>query len=205
MRAGAVLRLRALTRRVCREEGGFSLIELVIAMAILGVVLAAISSLFTSGIHAQSDLDARFQAQINLNTAVGKLRRDAHAACAVRAGWTSSMITFNLPHTSSPVQPPSTPCSVPDAVTWCTVGSGFRYVLWRIPFSTTCTTNAAGAKQYADYITVAAVFPSYTPTNLASSTLGKLQIHFPINVKSTATATDLYTLDDDLVLRNSAV
>jgi prepilin-type N-terminal cleavage/methylation domain-containing protein len=203
MRTGAVLRLRALTRRVCREERGFSLIELVVAMAILGVVLAAISSLFTSGIHAQSDLDARFQAQVNLNTAVVKLRRDTHGACAVRAGWSTSVITINLPG-SGTFQPPNTPCSSPTAITWCTVGSGFRYVLWRIPNSTTCTTTATGAKQYADYITVAAVFPSYTPTNLASSTLGKLQIHFPINVKSNA-STSVYTLDDDLVLRNSAV
>jgi prepilin-type N-terminal cleavage/methylation domain-containing protein len=203
VRARAVLRLRALTRRVGREEGGYSLIELIVAMAILGVVLAAISSLFTSGIHAQSDLDSRFTAQVNLNTAIVKLRRDAHSACAVRAGWTTSVITINLPATGT-FQPPATPCSTPVAVTWCTVGSSFRYVLWRIPNSTTCTTTATGAKQYADYITVAAVFPTYTATNLAASTLGKLQIHFPINVKSNA-ATSVYTLDDDLVLRNSAV
>jgi prepilin-type N-terminal cleavage/methylation domain-containing protein len=204
MRAKGVRRLRALTRRVCREKSGFTMIEMVVAMAILGVVLAAISSLFTSSIHAQSDLDARFQAQVNLNTAVGKLRREAHGACAVRAGWTTSSITLNMPATGT-FQPPATPCTTPTAVTWCTVGAGFRYVLWRIPNSTTCTTTATGAKQYADYITVAAVFPSYTAENLANSTLGKLQIHFPINVKSNATTTSVYTLDDDLVLRNSAV
>src|SRR5882757_5430087 len=99
MRAKGVRRLRALARRVGREQGGFTVIELIVAMAILGVVLAAISSLFTSGIHAQSDLDARFQAQVNLNTAVGKLRREAHGACAVRVGWTTSSITFNIPGT----------------------------------------------------------------------------------------------------------
>jgi prepilin-type N-terminal cleavage/methylation domain-containing protein len=198
MVAPAVRRLRALVNRAGQEEGGYSLVELVVTMAILGTIMGAISALFVSGIRSQSDLDTRFQAQIQLNTAVVKLRRDAHNACAVRAGYTTSSITLNMPNGLP--QPPDTPCTVPIAITWCTIGSGSRYVLYRVA-GTTCT--ATGAKQYADYITSAAVFTSYTAMNLANSSLARLHVRFPVKVKVSTVASP-YLLDDDIVLRNSA-
>jgi prepilin-type N-terminal cleavage/methylation domain-containing protein len=201
MPAPAVGRLRALVNRVRQEEGGYSLVELVITMAILGTVMAAIASLFVSGISSQSDLDARFQAQVNLNTAVVKLRREAHAACGLRSGWTTSVITLNMPSSNPPPQPPDTPCTVPTTITWCTIGSGTRYALYRVA-GTTCTVT--NAKMYADYITSAAVFPTYTPTSVANSTLARLHIRFPIKVKASTVASP-YLLDDDIVMRNSSL
>jgi prepilin-type N-terminal cleavage/methylation domain-containing protein len=200
MSAPAVRRLRALVNRARQEEGGYSLVELVVVMAILGTIMAAISALFVSGIRSQSDLDSRFQAQVQLNTAVVKLRREAHNACGLRAGYTTSSITLNMPTSNPPPQPPDTPCTVPTTITWCTIGSGTRYALYRVA-GTTCT--ATNAKLYADYITSAAVFPSYTAMNSANSTLARLHVRFPVKVK-TSTVASPYLLDDDIVLRNSA-
>lgn len=201
MRTPAVKRLRAHTGRARQEEGGYSLVELVITMAILGTVLGGISTLFVSGINSQNDLNSRFQAQVQLNTALVELRREGHTACGLYAGYTTSSVTLDMPAANPPPQPPATPCTAPGYVTWCTIGSGHRYALYRVT-GTTCT--ATGARKYADYITVAAVFPSFTAENSANSTLAQLQVHFPINVKSNASSTSPYTVDDSIVLRNSA-
>lgn len=207
MPAPALRRLRALARRAGQQEHGYSLVELVITMAILGVIMGAVATLFVSGIYSQTDLDQRFQAQVQLNLALVKLRREAHNACGLRAGNTTSVITLNLP-TALPLQPPATPCTVPLTVTWCTYGAGTRWALYRIDNATTCPASPsalpATAKKYADYITAAAIFTSYTPINLATSTLARLHVHIPVSVKKNASATSIYTIDDDIILRNSA-
>ena len=208
MAAPARRRLHALTRRIQREERGYSLVELVITMAILGVIMGGVATLFVSGIYSQTDLDQRFQAQVQLNTAIGKLRREAHNACGLRAGNTTSVITLNMPGTGN-FQPPATPCSVPLTVTWCTYGSGTRWALYRIDNATTCPTSPAAlpstAKKYADFITIAAIFTSYTAKDPVNSILGRLHIHIPVNVETNAAATTIYTLDDDIVMRNSGL
>jgi prepilin-type N-terminal cleavage/methylation domain-containing protein len=191
-------------RRLRGEESGYSLVELVIVMAIMGTVLAAISAMFVTGIHAQSDLDNRFQAQVNLNTAISKLRREVHNACGISAGYTTSVITLQMPTSNPPPQPPNTPCTAPTLVTWCTSGSGSRYKLWRVPGVLTCATATAGARPYADYVTNSGPFTSYTAANIPQSQLGKLHVHFVVAVKPSAPSASLYALDDDLIMRNSA-
>jgi prepilin-type N-terminal cleavage/methylation domain-containing protein len=181
-----------------RGERGMTVVELLVAMSILGVVMAGVVSLFTSGLRAHVDMDARFQAQVQLSTALGKLRREAHGACAVAAGWTTGKVTLNMP-SATPPQPPLTPCSTPSTVTWCTIGSGQRYALYRVA-GTTCT--ATGAKLYADYLTTAAVFPSYAATSTLTGSLARLSVHFPVDVKP-ADPSEAYTIDDAIVLRNS--
>jgi type II secretory pathway pseudopilin PulG len=183
-----------------RDEGGYSLIEMVVVCMIMGTVLAGIGQLFTSGMHSQQDLTARFQAQVQLNTALGKLRREVHGACSIRAGYTTSAIVLNMP--GSLVQPPNTPCDTPTAITWCTIGSGTRFKLYRVA-GTTCT--ATGAKVYADFLTSGAVFTSYTAEDVVNEQLAKLHVHFPVNVKGKTGKVDSYTIDDDIILRNSSL
>jgi prepilin-type N-terminal cleavage/methylation domain-containing protein len=197
-------RLRARVRRAQRGEGGYSLVELVVTMAILGTVLGGLATIFEAGIHSQSDLDSRFQSEIQLNTSMIKLRREAHNSCGLRAGYTTSLITLNMPQANPPPQPPDTPCTVPIPETWCTVGSGTRYALWRIDNSSTCVTTGGNAKKYADFITTAAVFTSYTPESSATGILARLHVHFPIGIKANGETSSSYQLDDDIVFRNSS-
>jgi hypothetical protein len=158
--------------------------------------------MFVTGIHAQTDLDTRFQAQVNLNQAISKLRREAHGSCGLSSGFTSSVITLQIPSTTVP-QPPATPCTSPTLVTWCTTGSGSRYALWRVPGVLTCTTTATGARRYADYITNSGPF-TYTAANIPNAQLAKLHVHFNVSLKPSSPSASLYALDDDLILRNSA-
>jgi type II secretory pathway pseudopilin PulG len=190
--------------KLLREESGYSLVELVVVMAMMGGVLAAISSMFVTGMHAQSDLDSRFQAQVNLNLAMTKLRREAHSACGISAGYTTSVITLQMPTSNPPPQPPNTPCTAPTLVTWCTSGSGSRYALWRVPGVLACTTSTTGSKRYADYLTSSTPFTSYTAANIPNSQLGKLHVRFVVSTRPSAPSASLYTIDDDIVLRNSA-
>jgi prepilin-type N-terminal cleavage/methylation domain-containing protein len=211
MVALGVRRLQALVRRTKRGEGGYSLVELVVTMAILGTVLGGLATLFESGIHSQSDLDARFSAEVQMNTAMIQLRRDAHGACGLKAGNTTSLITLNMP--GAPQQPPDTPCDVGIATseTWCTAAvvttppSPNRYALWRIDGYTTTCTPTASSRKYADFITTAGVFTSFTPEDLSTGMLARLHVLFPIGIKANGGTSSVYQLDDVVVFRNSGM
>ena len=75
------------------SEAGFSLVEMVITMAILSVVLGGISTLFVQGLRSESDLNQRFQAQQGARNAVDLVRRDGHRACSV-TGASGTSVTF---------------------------------------------------------------------------------------------------------------
>lgn len=211
MVARGVRRLRALVRRTKPEEGGYSLVELIVTMAILGTILGGLATLFESGIHSQNDLDARFSAETQLNTAMIKLRREAHNACGLKSGNTTSVITLNMPGASQ--QPPLTPCDATVTVpeTWCTAAvvtippSPNRYALWRIDGYTTTCTPTASSRKYADFITTAAVFTQFTPEDLLTGALARMHVHFPIGIKANGGTSSVYQLDDDIVFRNSGM
>ena len=90
--------------KLVRDEGGYSLIELLTVMAILTVILGGISTLFVQGSNAEAEMNVRFQAQTQARLALDKMRRELHSACSVSAGWTASSATFNMraPSRSSP-------------------------------------------------------------------------------------------------------
>ena len=175
-----------LLRRL-RAERAYSLIELVITMAIMGVVLAGLTTIFVSGSKAELDANQRFQAQSDGRLALDKVRTDAH--CASTATTTGASVTLTMP----------TGCKTASntTVTWCTsaVGSSTtRYALYRYQSSGSCT----GGVKWADYLTQASVF---TFTQQSTSSLAKLRVSFPINVTPGKKRT--YVLQDDIFLRNS--
>lgn len=176
--------LHRLQRRLL-DERGYSLVELMIVMVILGIVLGSLTTVFVSGTRAELDLNRRFQAQQNTRLALDKIRREAH--CASSATVTGGSVTLVLP-TQCP--------SGSGSVTWYTAGSGLRWGLYR-------QMGAAPAVKHADYLTTGSVF-SYVPQSALTQTqLPKLQVNFPVDI-DTSSAAGTYRLIDGIALRNSS-
>jgi prepilin-type N-terminal cleavage/methylation domain-containing protein len=177
--------IRRLRGRLLREEGGYSLIEMLVVMVIMTIVFAGVTAVFVAGSKAQADQDRRFQAQQSTRLALDKIRRDIHCANDVNPYATNS-VTLKI-----------TGCTGGD-VSWCTVAvSGYtnRYALYRMA-GTSCS---ASGTMIADYLTTASAFPAFTHT---TGSLAALQVDFIVSVKSSTTV-DSYDLGDTIYLRNS--
>jgi prepilin-type N-terminal cleavage/methylation domain-containing protein len=167
------------------RQDGYTLVELLVSMAILAAVMGSVTVLFVHASTAEVDLQNRFQAQQAARVALEKLRRETHCASDASVASASS-VTLTL----------ATYCPTGSgSVTWCTVGSGSRYGLYR---KTGATCDATGIK-WADYLTTGSVF-AYTAQS--STSLAKLHVDFPINVKPAQSVVS-YELVDDIALRNS--
>jgi prepilin-type N-terminal cleavage/methylation domain-containing protein len=167
------------------RENGYTVVELLVVMVILASVMGSLTTLFVQASNAQLDLNNRFQAQQNARVALDKLRRETHCASQASVA-TSTSVTLTL----------GSYCPTGNgSVTWCTVGSGSRYGLYR---KTGAACDTTGVK-WADYLTTGAVF-GYTAQS--STSLAKLRVDFPINVKPKKTV-ESYELVDEIVLRNS--
>jgi prepilin-type N-terminal cleavage/methylation domain-containing protein len=196
------------------DEGGFSLIELLVVTVILGTVLGGITALFASGINADADQNRRFQAQQSARLTLDKMRREVHAACTV-----SNPGTYNTWEASITLYFASDSCaSGANTVTWCTaqLSSPPRYALFR-NVGTTC--GAANTK-WADYLTNPTPFVylppnshvlslaslgagasgTYIATSDGSSSLPRLHVDMTINLNSSKH--DGYRLYDDIAFRN---
>jgi prepilin-type N-terminal cleavage/methylation domain-containing protein len=169
------------------DERGYSLVELVVVMVILGIVLGTLTSVFVSGTKAELDLNRRFQAQQNVRLALDKIRREVHCASSVTV--TAPRVTMVLPA----VCPSS--AGLLTSVTWCTDGSGLRYGLYR-QTGTSCSSAAAVKK--ADYLTTGSVFSCVPPS---ASTLAKLGVDFRVDIDPSSPS--FYRLVDGIALRNS--
>jgi prepilin-type N-terminal cleavage/methylation domain-containing protein len=174
---------------VARQEG-FTLIEVVISMAILGLIMGGISILFVSGTKAESDLSARFTAQTELHIGLDRLRRDVHSACTLQTQSATS-VTVAGP-----------PCDVPVVYTWCTQGSGSHFGLYRVTGAT-----CSGGIRYSDFLTSGSVFsylgPNTTPAGTNSFALARLHVAMTIDANTNSSG-GAYSVVDDIVFRNSA-
>ena len=178
-------RLRGL-RRLFREQRGYSMFELLTVIAILGIVLAGLTTVFVSGSTAELDMNRRFQAQQDGRVAMDKLRREVHCAQGASAS-SSTSVTLTIP------------CVTGQVVTWCTAAVGIATNRFKLYRATGGTCNATVGRPYADYLTTGAVF-AYTAQS--SSDLAKLRFDLPISVHPTKTM-GRYELVDDIVFRNS--
>ncbi|TMK71355.1 MAG: prepilin-type N-terminal cleavage/methylation domain-containing protein [Actinobacteria bacterium] len=175
-------------------EKGYSLVEMVTVMAIMSIVLAGLTQVFTSASKADVDMGNRFQAQLDTRLALDKLRRDIHCADDVSPNtpnpWTSQQSTVTLVITK---------CGGGN-VTWCTAaqsGVTSRWVLYRQSSSSTCSSSSPAIK-VASYLTTSTPFVGFSH---ASGTLASVSVSLPVSVNRTGTGT--YRLQDTIYLRNS--
>jgi prepilin-type N-terminal cleavage/methylation domain-containing protein len=189
------MRLRRVLRRL-RGERGFSLIEMLTVMVIMGIVMGSLTTVFVSASNSEADMNNRFQAQLTARLALDKLRREVHCASVVTPTGVASSVTLTLPaycKTGS------------GSITWCTRNIATnRYGLYRI-VGATCT----GGVKWADYLvssSTAAVCSGalcmFSYTAQSTSSLAKLHVDLPVNVRPSMSV-ERYELVDDIALRNS--
>lgn len=182
------------------QEDGMTLIEMVTTMAILGIVLSGIVAMFSSGLHAEVDMDQRFQAQQNARLALVGIRNDTRAAClAPTIGGSGASVTLSYGCSSGVAS---------SWVTWCASSSTgvAPFGLYR-QTGQTCAYNN-GVKK-AEALTCAtaggscasAVF-AYTAT---SGMRPQLVVTLPVDANLTNGNVGSYNLGDTITLRNAPV
>lgn len=175
--------------RVVRGQAGYSMVELLVTMIILSVILAGLTTAFVGGSRAELEANRRVQAQLQAAAALDRLRRDVHRASSSSATPDVAVATMTLCARSDCL-------SDPGDVSWCAVGSGGRYTLYRKAGSTCDSTG----KLYADYLTSSTIF-TYT-RQVADASLAKVRAVITVNVNP-AKSVDAFQLQDDIVMRNS--
>jgi prepilin-type N-terminal cleavage/methylation domain-containing protein len=180
------------------ESGGYTLTEMIVVLAILGIVLAALVQLFVSASHAQVDMNNRFQAQQNARLALDGLRREIHCASAVTGTPPTTSIRVTLG-----AYCPSNTTGVQADFTWCTKdqngipgGAAAPYTLWRY----TGAACSGTGRQWAGNLTTGTVFTIHTAP--ASGNLGSLTVDLSVDLTPGDTM-QRYELKDDVVLRNT--
>ncbi len=185
-----LLTLRARVLRGVRScERGTTLSELIVSMAVMGILMTALVMLFTSGTRIEAQLNFQFQSQTEARVALDTMRRDIHNACAATVTGSTQVTLLTVDAADA-----SYPCTV-TSVTWCTAGNGSRYGLYRAPGASTCSTADA---LRADYLTGGAVFSIVT----AAGELPKVGVDLTVNRQPTIARLH-YRLDDEIALRNA--
>jgi prepilin-type N-terminal cleavage/methylation domain-containing protein len=189
-------------RRLRTEQRGYSLIELLVVMAILGVIVGALTTIFVSGSNAELDLNRRFQAQQQVRLALDSIRADIHCASAAQAKTIGAYpgLKLAINNTSGLGN-----CSTAATVSWCVVqvsSTPSRYALYRSTATTNiCTSTDTGRLLVADYLTTSTnVFT--TAATISQYSLQTVGVDFRVSVNPTTTR-DIYELGDTIVARNS--
>jgi hypothetical protein len=157
-------------------------------LAILGLILGALTTMFTSSSTAQRNHTRRLEAQQDARGAVVRMRRELHCASGLTA--TSGVAVASFTATLPAVCLGGAAADV--SVTYQTSAAGTgRWRLQRV--------QGASTIMVADYLTSSTPFTYTAPT---ASSLGNLQLDLPVDVDPGSNA-EAWRLLDDIVLRNT--
>jgi len=195
-------------RALLRGSEGFTLVELVIGMAVMLIVLAPLTQSFTSALRTEADQTRRFDAQENARQALERMRKDIHCAHGVGINTSEDADgqtigqTIVLTETHVPGEPPECPGLIESnasAVQWCTVQiSASRYQLFR-ENNPDNTCDGQESTFMVDYLTEAELWSDVT---CAQGEYPTVAVTLPVNVDPVAHAPSTYTLNDQIALRN---
>ena len=180
--------IRKRLRRL-RGDRGYTLVELLVVLAIFTTVVTALVALFTSGAKAELDMNRRFEAQQNARLALDRMRRELHCANGITAGSGAvSSITVSLPS-----QCPSSGGAGISVVYDTSLVSAGRYRVRRTVNGTTTV--------IADYISTSGG-ACFTYTAASASSRAILHVDFQVNINPNE-GWKTWRLVDDIVLRNT--
>lgn len=191
-------------RQPMHAEEGFTLVEMLMVMVLMGIVMGSLTTVFVSGSRAQSELNQYFQAQQESRMALDRIRADVH--CALKAQASTSINGFpgvKLDDTNCYTSTPT--------ITWCVLPSiqqTGRFALWRstVYNSATCTSSDTSMVRVADYLMPVGSPASAnnilaTPT-IAYQGLETVGVDFKVSVNAPSAGRNIYELADSLVTRN---
>jgi len=218
---GCIARARLSRRARVRlsDEGGFTLPELLVSMAILLIVLTSLSSVLVTASRTEVDSNKRFQAQVQARNGLDEFRYEVHCGTsltdtsgnALTAGTAYNAVTVvlgsNCPGTATGIQT--------TYATWCTAASTQKtgdFALYRVTSSTlprpTCA--SPGKIAFMDYLQTSTPFclPSTTTACTGvlkpATSLPMLHVTLPVNLNGPTSTIASYDLVDDIVLRNGS-
>lgn len=171
-----------------QAQSGFSLVELVITMAVMGVVLGGLANIFVSGERTSADATARMTSQQGVRVAFDRLEYDARCASSAtllnKSGSNGAGVYLVLPSQCD---------HATGTVTWC-VNSGSL----QRSTGTTCA-DTTHRITYVASVTSTTPFSCYAPS---SGVYPQLQVALTVNPTTRnaekTSATDYITMHNVL-------
>jgi prepilin-type N-terminal cleavage/methylation domain-containing protein len=164
-------------------DSGFSLVELIVTMVVMGIVLGGLANVFVSGERASADATARMTSQQGVRVAFDRLEYDARCASSAALLSSSAGVYLTLPsqcdHASG-------------TVTWC-VNSGSL----QRSTGTTCA-DTTHRLTYVTSVTSATPFSCYSPVSGSTP-----QLKVILTVNPTTKNADKTTSTDYITMRNA--
>jgi prepilin-type N-terminal cleavage/methylation domain-containing protein len=168
-------------KRRLSDERGFTLVELLIVMVLMGIIMVGVVDVFVSGTRAGADANARLGAQQNTRVALDRLEHEARCATSATLLSSGAGVKLTLPSQCS---------NATGTVSWCVTGG----ILKRYP-GAAC--SGAGAVIFVRNIT------SATPFSLVTGSGDLPRLAITITSDETRSAADAATLTDSITLRNA--